>query len=225
MSELLTYWFGALSSESKTAYSLLGVGIALLGYGWTIYRTWLGRSAPNPMSWVGFGLLTGVGALVQHETGAGVGAWTMDVTALACFLQGGASLLWKPGGWHWSDFERKDYAAVAAGAICTLVYLFSAKLSLAPTASAVLATVADLLLYYPAIRTSWRFPRSENAFGYAMQSAKNAPAIVALDTYAPATWLYPMMLLVMNAAMIAYFMARRVFVSVEQEGLNKARAA
>lgn len=224
VNDLLVSWFGSIPPDQKVLWSLLGTGLALTGYCWTIYKTYTGRSAPNPLSWLGFGLLTGVGALVQHETGAGVGALTMDVTALACLFQGGASLLWRQGGWHWGDFGMPDYAAVTLGTACFATYLSSDLLSLAPMVSAAFATIADLLLYIPAIRSSWTFPRGENAFGYAMQSAKNLPAIISLHSYSLETWMYPMMLLWMNAVMIVYFMSRRAFVTAEQEERNRMEA-
>jgi hypothetical protein len=220
----LVLWFGSIPPEQKVVLSLAGTGIALTGYCWTIYKTYRGRSAPNPMSWFGFGGLTGVGALVQHEMGAGIGALTMDVTALACIVQGGASVLWKEGGWHWSDFKVEDWCALTAGTACFAVFMLSNCLSLTPLVSAAFATIADFFLYAPAIRSSWTFPRGENAFGYSMQSAKNLPAIASLPSFSPASWIYPMMLLWMNAAMIVYFLSRRLFVSREQEERSKAEA-
>ena len=230
INNVLESLFSSLSPEQKIYLSVVGTLIALTGYGWTIFKTIrdrhkIGGTAPNPMTWFGFAGLTGVGALVQfiaeRTKGSGIGALTMGVTAVACVFQAGASVIWKKGGWHRNNFKIEDWCALVAGAICSLIYIFSKQLSVTPFAAATFATVADLLLYIPAIRSSWTFPRGENAFGYSMQSLKNIPAIAALSVYSPETWMYPMMLLFMNSAMIVYFVSRRAFVTVEQEKRSK----
>lgn len=212
VNDVLVVWFGSIPLRWKIVLSIAGAAIALVGYGWTVYKTYKGKSAPNPMSWFGFALLTAVGALVQHEMGAGVGAWTMDLTAVCCGFQGFASLLWKRGGWHWHDFNFWAWISLVLGIICFVAFIESKTIGLTPLEAIVFATLSDLFLYGPAIVHSWKDPWSENATGYFMQSVKNAPAIAALVVITPASWLYPMMLLWMNGLCIVYFMARRVFV-------------
>ena len=219
---MLVGWFGNIAPEWRTVLSIMGVGLALCGYAWTIYKTYTGKSAPNPISWFGFAFLTAVGALVQHKMGAGVGAWTMDLTAVCCGFQGLASLLWKRGGWHWNDFKFWSWASLALGIICFVAFMGSKVIGLTPLGAAVFATLSDLFLYGPAIVHSWKDPWSENAGGYFWQSVKNAPAIAALAIITPASWLYPMMLLWVNGFSIIYFLSRRKFVTANRAKLNES---
>lgn len=230
-------WFGSLELDVKQNYSYAGAGIAFAGYAYTFYRIWWGNAKPNPMSWIGFGFLTGVGAGVQlwldlkhgHNLHHAIlASLTMDLTAVCCFIQGGARILrkqiWKEGGgWDLRDFSPTtwdgfwSWLTLALGVACFVAFIDANAIGLTPFEAAAYATLSDMLLYGPIIITSWSFPRSEVATGYVMQSMKNAPAIVALPHYTPAAWIYNAMLFVVNLMMIGYFSLRRAKVSTAKE--------
>lgn len=235
ISAILVTVAGVVSPEGKELCYFVGPGIALIGYGWTFQRIWWGKARPNPMSWIGFGFLTAVGAAVQHIEAGFVPAITMYLTAVCCFIQGGARLvreaIWKEGGgWHWRDFPIStwegfgSWASLVLGVACFTAFALSKQIGMTPFWAAVSATTSDLLLYVPIIITSWSAPRSEVPFGYFMQSMKNGPAIAALPVYTPEAWMYNAMLLVMNLVMIGFFEWRKTMVTEEEEELRSKKS-
>jgi hypothetical protein len=193
--------------DFKDTMGGLAVVIMLAAYIVQLWKTYEGKSEPHPIAWFGFGLLTGVGYLVQWQKGAGAGSWVMGVTAIFCFLVGGMSQYkrrWKVG-----DFDFWDWVALGAGGGLFALYLMSRNLSWGPLVSAVLATAADLVLYIPIFKKAWMLPEKENRTSYGLNSLKFVPSFFAMDSYSWETCLYPGALVAMNAIVVAYLSWRR----------------
>lgn len=184
--------------EDKALMGGLAVAIMFAAYGVQLWKTYKGESEPHPISWLGFGFLTGVGYLVQWQKGAGAGSWVMGLTAAFSFLVGFTSQCKKR--WRMSDFDNWDWASLVAGIVLFVVYLASKNLSWGPLVSAVLATTADLVLYVPIFKNA----RKENATAYGLNSLKFIPSLVAMDNYSMETYFYPGALIVMNAIVAFY---------------------
>jgi hypothetical protein len=191
----------------KDAMGGLAVVIMLVAYGVQLWKTYEGKSEPHPIAWFGFGFLTGVGYLVQLQKGAGAGSWVMGVTAVFCFLVGGMSQYKKR--WRVSDFDFWDWAALVAGVGLFALYLISKNLSWGPFVSAVLATSADLVLYFPIFKKAWMLPWKENATAYALNSVKFVPSLFAMSDYSVETCLYPSAMVVINAIVVFFLLIRR----------------
>ena len=185
----------------------VAVVIMIAAYAWQLWKTWIGASKPHPIAWVGFGLLTGIGYLVQYQEGAGAGSWVMGLTAIFCFLVAGMSQY--KVHWHISDFDGWDWAALLCGIGLFVLYLISKNLSWGPTVSAVLATSSDLVLYIPIFRKAWMLPDDECAPAYALNSLKFVPSIFAMNVYSTATCLYPWAMIIANAIVVFYLLWRR----------------
>ena len=55
------------AAEFKNLMGTLAVLIMLAAYVIQLWKTYEGKSEPHPIAWFGFGLLTGVGYLVQVQ--------------------------------------------------------------------------------------------------------------------------------------------------------------
>ncbi len=185
----------------------LAVAMMLLACGVQLSKTYAGKAEPHPIAWFGFGLLTGVGFLIQWQKSAGPGSWVMGSTAIGCILVGSMSQYMKR--WRLSDFDRWDWGALAAGAGFFAFYLRSRNLSFGPLVSAVLATSADLVLYIPIFKNAWLLPRKETATAYGLNSLKFLPSLFAMDSYSVETCLYPSAMIVINATVVLYLAVRR----------------
>ena len=185
----------------------LAVAIMLLAYVLQLYKTWKGISEPHPIAWFGFGLLTGVGYLVQLQKGAGAGSWVMGITAIFCFLVGGMSQYKKH--WRLINFNGWDWGALIAGIGLFALYLICAKLAWGPIVSAILATSADLVLYIPIFKKAWMEPEKEYVPSYGLNSLKFVPSIFAMGSYSVETCLYPLSLIIANAVVVIYLGWRR----------------
>jgi hypothetical protein len=78
-----------------------------------------------------------------------------------------------------------------------------------PTLSVVLATIIDVLAFFPTIRKTFQEPYTESLSSWAINVFRHGLAIVALSTYVIATVIYPAALLVMNIVMVAVIVSRR----------------
>ena len=172
---------------------------------WILNQCWvrfLLQSAwsPHPFSWLLWGFVTAVAALVQQAKGAGPGTWVTAFTAVICFVIGGLTLL--KNQWQFSLF---DWLSLMTGVIVLLFYVLAKQ----PTASAVLATAADLLGYNSTIKKGWIAPYTDSATSFALNAAKFIPALFALNAYSVATWLYPAALVVANGGVAIMLVVRR----------------
>ena len=131
----------------------------------------------------------------------------MGLTAVFCFLIGAMSQYKKR--WRLANFHAWDWAALAAGAGLFVLYLASRHLSWGPLLSAVLATAADVVLYVPIFRKAWLLPEKENRTAYGLNSLKFIPSLWAMSSYSLETCLYPVAMVIMNAAVVLYLFARR----------------
>lgn len=189
----------------KTALGLLSIGIGAAAY--TIY---IGQTAkrkgvqPHPLSWILWGVVTGVAYLVQMERGGAAGSWVTGFTSCVCFLIGGFSLVK-----HTWRFSRFDKVSIWFGIGVLLFYIFSKN----PTHSAVLATIVDVVGYLPTIRKGWFEPHKDSATSFSLNSLKFVPALFALESYSVATWLYPATLVVVNGGVATLLLVRRRRVS------------
>lgn len=189
----------------------IAVVIMFVAYAWQLWKTWKGASKPHPIAWIGFGLLTGIGYLVQCQEGAGAGSWVMGLTAIFCFLIAGMSQYRVK--WQKSDFDHWDWTALICGIGLFVLYLISKNLSWGPTLSAIFATLADLVLYTPIFRKAWILPHDEFAPAYALNSLKFVPSIFAMSAYSMATCLYPSAMIIANAVVVFYLLWRRKHLS------------
>jgi hypothetical protein len=193
--------------ESKILMGSVAVAIMFVAYAWQLWKIWTGASKPHPIAWIGFGLLTGIGYLVQYHEGAGAGSWVMGLTAIFCFLIAGMSQY--KVRWQKSDFNNWDRAALIFGIGLFVLYLISKHFSWGLTLSAILATLADLVLYIPIFRKAWMLPHDEFAPAYALNSLKFVPSIFAMGAYSTATCLYPSAMIFANTLVVFYLLWRR----------------
>lgn len=189
--------------DFKVAMGTLSVLIATTAYAimlWGIFRQ---HKHPSPVSWIGFGLCTGVGFFVQVWGGADAGSWVMGWTALCCIIVAAAS--WITGG---IEFTRLDQITFGLGVATFIAWLVCYFGNYDQTLAAVLATLSDLFLYGPSIRNGWLRPEKENPSGYALNSVKFGPSLLALPVFSLATVLYAVSLMVANALMNIMLLAR-----------------
>jgi len=192
---------------NKEVLGGLSVVIMVVAYGVQIGKTLFGKAEPHPITWFGFGFLTGAGYLVQFQKGAGAGSWVMGFTTLFCFLVGLASQ--HKRRWRLRDFDFWDYLALALGIGLFLLYVLSRNISWGPLVSAVFVTAADLVLYYPMLKKTWWEPHSDTAVSYGLNSLKFIPSLFAMEAYSWETCLYPAILIVANAGVVVYLWWRR----------------
>jgi chromate transport protein ChrA len=174
--------------------------LALGGYVPYLIGMYKGQVHPHVFSWLVWGLLTGIGFMLQMSAGAGPGAWVTGVTAIICVIITIWSL--KVGE---KNITRSDWAAFIASLAAIPVWLSADN----PVLAMVLITVIDGMAFWPTVRKSWMKPWDEALSEYVVATIKFGIALFALSQVTLVTALYPAALVVMHAAFIVMALWRR----------------
>ena len=184
----------------KDTMGALSVAIALFSYALYVWKTFRAHARPHPLSWLIFGVLSGTGFLIQLDQSAGAGSWVMGVTAAVCFM------LCLIGFWQGErTFPWYEWAFLAAAAIVFAFYLWSQQ----PAASAILASVVNVLGFGPTLTKAWSRPHSDSTSTFMLNGLKFVPSLWAMDSVTIATCVLPASLVVTNLAVAAIIAARR----------------
>jgi len=179
---------------------VLAVCLGLLAYAIYFWQTVAREIRPHPLSWGMFAIVTATGFWVQWDQNGGPGSWVMGVTAVICLLLAFTSI-WKGE----QAFPWYEWAFLVSGAFVFLFYLHSRN----STLSAILAASVDLLGYGPTVSKAWSRPYTECRICYGLNSAKFFPALLAMQTVSIATFVYPITLIIANAAVVVFLIWRR----------------
>ena len=158
----------------------LAVAIMYAAYAFQIRRTLFGGSKPsrpNPIAWIGFGFLTGVGYFAAAQKGAASGSWVMGQTSVFCFIVACVSYFKHKDWWEEHRPRWDHWAALGAGTMLFALYLLCRNKAWGPVISAVLTASADVILYEPIFTDTYRTPHNECATAYALNSLKFVPSL------------------------------------------------
>lgn len=174
--------------------------IAILGYIPYLFGMYRGRVHPHVFSWLVWTLLTGIAFFLQLSQGAGAGAWTTAVTAVAGLFITIWSL--KVGE---KNITRSDWLSFIAALTVIPIWLAADN----PVLAVVLITLIDTLAFWPTIRKSWWKPWDEALSEYWTASIKFTIALCALEQVNLVTALYPAALVFLHFAFIVMALLRR----------------
>jgi hypothetical protein len=188
---------GALKSLAGAAAAALTI-YAFLPYIRGILR---GTVRPHVFSWVIWGATTLVVFFAALQSGGGLGAWVIGLSAtLTLFI---AVLAWK----HRADvtITRLDWLFLLLAASSLPLWYFTAS----PVWAVVVLTAVDLLGFGPTLRKAWEQPWSESMGFYGLFVLRNLLVVAALERYTLATWLFPVSIAVACALLIGLMALRR----------------
>ena len=186
--------------DYKAVLGLLAIVVGFIGYVPYLRDIFGNKTKPHAFSWLVWGVLTAVAFGGQIAGKAGAGAWVTGVTALVCLMIFILSL--SKGV---KDFPLADW-------LCLLGAVFSLglwALTKNPLTAIVLITVIDMLAFIPTFRKSYTEPYSETSFTYMMSGLKFLIGLFALQNYSWVTGLYPVSLVITNAAFVSMLNTRR----------------
>lgn len=171
----------------------VAIFLSLVGYIPYLRDVFRGKTKPHAFSWIVWTLITFIVGIAQLAAGAGWGTIHNLFTGVVCLVIVFYAL------------KNKDKYIKPID-----VYLFCAALAAIPlwiitsnpTYSIVMITVIDVLAFAPTLRKTWRDPGSETLISYLLAGIKYIVALAAINVYRLATLLYPIALIIMNAAIV-----------------------
>ncbi len=123
-----------------------------------IRDTWTGKIKPSVLSWLGWGLMIGVGCIAQFiETGWEQSLTGLAVSTIGCFAIAFIALLRKNYA-----IERVDYVYLSLGIVCLIIYTSSRD----PWITTILAIISDFIVGVPMLIAAWKLPASQKSHGW-----------------------------------------------------------
>jgi hypothetical protein len=187
-------------AEYKTILGSLSVVMGFIAYAIYFKGIIENRIKPHVFSWLIWGIVVGIAFAAQVVKGGGAGSWNSGVTALMCFVIAGLAY---PRGKK--DFSIYDWASLLGAFAAALLWALVKE----PTGSVIILCVLNILGTMPTLLKSYECPREESAITFTLNGFKFVVAIMALQSYSIATWLFPLTVFATNASLVAVILIRR----------------
>lgn len=178
----------------KEVFALLAAVLAIIGNIPYIIDIFRGRVRPHAYTWFVWTLVTGIVLFGQIAKGAGVGALP---TAAAGFFTLLIFFLSLRNGFD--HIKKVDTLFLIAALLGVIPWLLTDD----PTISIVIAVAIDVIAFAPTLRKTWTKPSTESPILYGSNVVRHILALMALESYNPATMLHSIAMLVTNSAMTA----------------------
>ena len=187
-------------SDYHVVLAALGAAIGLASFV-PYFRDIVRRTTkPHIFSWILWTILVGTTFFIQIAEGGGAGAWVTGVEALCC---GAVAVFSYTRGEK--NITRSDWACFLIALIAIVLWRFAQ----APLLATLFVIFADSLAFIPTFRKSLSKPHEEIASQYALSSLHWIFSILALQSFALTTWLYPAWIGTFDAVLVATLLIRR----------------
>ncbi len=186
---------------------ILGAGAALLAlissflYIKDIFR---GNTKPHIYTWLIWSVLTTIVFLGQWISGGGPGSWATGVSALATIFILFLSLR---GGYGTKDITNFDKICLALALVAILPWLLVKSVLW----SVILATLIDLIAFFPTMRKTWHAPYSESLGSMYVDATKHSLSIFSMSSYSLVNVIFPASVLIIKFIIIGEIVFLRKF--------------
>ena len=198
-------------------HQIFGVASFCIGlWGSTVYiaSIFKGETKPHVYTHLVWGIISGVAFAAQVYDHAGAGSWAIGLTAAACLFQ--ALLALKYGE---KNITPTDKIALLTALAAIAAWVITKD----PLLSVVLASIIDVVAFYPTFRKSWSKPWEENLSAYNIANVKLGLSVVAIGNFTLVTALFPVFCLVVNALFVVVCLWRRQAISRSFPWCREAR--
>jgi len=185
----------------KTVVSALAIALTFYAFYPYILGILRGAIKPHVFSWVIWGSTTFVVAFAQGDADGGAGAWAVGVSGAISLVIAALAYAKRAD----VGITASDWAFFLAAMSSLPVWYLTAD----PLGAVIVLTVVDLLGFGPTLRKVHASPYSESAGFFALFLVRNLLVIVALESYSAATVLYPALVALGCAGIIAVILWRR----------------
>lgn len=140
-------------------FAVIGAIIASVGGFYYLYETLKGRTQPNRITWLLWGIFPMITFIAQRVQGVEGLSWATFVAGFTPFLVFGASFLNKKAYWK---SRKVDYYLLVAAVIGILLWAITDNANLA----ILFALLADFFAAVPTIIKCYKHPESESWVAY-----------------------------------------------------------
>lgn len=189
---------------------LLGAAAALLAIAQAIpyiIDIFRGKTKPHLYTYFIWSVVTALAFAGQYVAGGGPGSWTTGIMAIITI--GVLLLCFKYGT---EDITLFDGVFLVAALVAIIPWWITKD----PMLSVILATIIDVLAFFPTIRKTYNEPSSETLISYISNLIRHPLSIAALSVYSITTVIYPAALFVMNLILVLVIMTGRKMFSAQR---------
>ena len=173
-------------------FALVGAAIASLGGLYYLYETIMGKTKPNRITWLLWGLFPMIVFISQKAQGVEGLSWVSFVAGFTPFLVFLASFLNKKAYWK---TEPKDYYLMAAALLGIVLWFITDNANLA----ILFSLAADLFAGVPTIIKAHKHPETESWIAYAISAVGFGLGIFAIPSFTFENFAFISYLFMINA--------------------------
>lgn len=144
-------------------FAILGAILGSLGGFYYLYETLLGRTQPNRITWLLWGIFPMVIFAAQRAQGVAGVSWASFVAGFTPFLIIAASFFNRKAYWR---SEPRDYYLMAAAIVGIALWAVTDS----PNLALLFSLLADILAGLPTLIKAYRHPESESWVAYAIST-------------------------------------------------------
>jgi len=170
---------------------------------------WRGTLRPHVISWVIWGLTTLLVGGGQWLAGAGVGAAPILLSGILSSVVAGLAILLRRRGSLDAGVTRFDGWCLGIVLACIPLWLATSE----ERWSILVLTAIDLIGFAPTVRMAWRNPHAESAMLFAAFALRNAVALAAVESAHLSTVIFPVVIGIASAGMVALILIRRAMIA------------
>jgi hypothetical protein len=156
--------------------AVVGAVIGSLGGLYYLFETLVGRSQPNRITWLLWGIFPMVIFVAQRAQGVEGLSWASFVAGFTPLLIVAASFVNEKA--YWKSAPR-DYYLMAAAVLGIVLWAVTDD----PNLALLFSLLADVLAGIPTLVKSYRHPRSESWIAYAVSSAGFGVSLLSVQTF------------------------------------------
>lgn len=157
-------------------YAIVGAIVGSLGGFYYLYETLVGRTQPNRITWLLWGIFPMVIFVAQRVQGVQGISWASFVAGFTPLLIVAASFMNKKAYWR---TEPRDYCLMGAAILGLILWAMTDN----PNLALLFSLLADLLASVPTLVKSYRHPRSESWVAYAISTFGFGISFLSVQTY------------------------------------------
>ena len=182
-------------------FAVIGAAIGSLGGFYYLVETIRGKTKPNRVTWLLWGLFPMIIFAAQRAQGVEGLSWASFAAGFTPFLILLASFINKEAYWK---TERRDYFLMGAAIAGIVLWALTDD----PNLAIVFSLVADVFAGLPTFIKAYRYPETESWVAYAISTFGFGLSILAIQTYSFETSAFVIYLFAMNG-LLAIFSSRK----------------
>lgn len=159
-----------------------------------------GKTKPHPFSWFVWGMVSSIAFFAQLVSGAGIGALTTGITAVACMLIAGSAVYLG---------EKRISSLDVICFIGAIVGIVLWQVTDNPFNAVVVVLIVHVLGFIPTVKKAYTFPYEETLSSYVLSLLKWGLGLLTLTSFNATTVLFPAGVFLMNLSFIVLLMIRR----------------